>query len=209
MEEAFANAALAMFNYMTPLEGVGVDPALTRWVCCGWAWEGGTAGRQPAGARVLVAFRTPAPHPQRAPSRGAALPPARPSTFEAAAHDLPSLLFAFLDELLFTFATELLVCCDVAVDPIDRDNWRVQATGWVPRGGTGAGSQQGAAAAAARARLRLIELAAAPPPPSPQTSHPAAASALSAAATRPAPRSRPSPSARCSCGRAPATASSS
>lgn len=30
MTEAFENCALAMFNYMTPLKGIGADPALTR-----------------------------------------------------------------------------------------------------------------------------------------------------------------------------------
>lgn len=31
LEEAFGNAGLAMFNYMTPLEGIAIDPGQTRW----------------------------------------------------------------------------------------------------------------------------------------------------------------------------------
>jgi hypothetical protein len=37
LEEAFENVGVCMFNYMTPLEGISVDPALTRWA----GWLGG------------------------------------------------------------------------------------------------------------------------------------------------------------------------
>jgi len=30
LEEAFASAALGMYNYMTPLSGVGINPACSR-----------------------------------------------------------------------------------------------------------------------------------------------------------------------------------
>ncbi|GBF96833.1 archease [Raphidocelis subcapitata] len=80
LEEAFANAALGMFNYMTPLEGVALDPAAER-------------------------------------------------TYEASGHDLHSLLYAFLDELLFSFSTELVVCREVEVTELDRGAWTVRAVG--------------------------------------------------------------------------------
>ena len=51
------------------------------------------------------------------------------STFEAEGHDLHSLLYAFLDELLFVFATELLVCREVEVTALDRKAWRIAAVG--------------------------------------------------------------------------------
>ena len=35
LEEAIANCGLAMFNYMTPLEGIATDPALTRCAAAG------------------------------------------------------------------------------------------------------------------------------------------------------------------------------
>ena len=49
--------------------------------------------------------------------------------FEVEAHDAHSLLFAFLDELLFRFHTDMTVCRRVQVGPIDRVNWRVRCVG--------------------------------------------------------------------------------
>ncbi|KIZ00642.1 Protein archease-like protein [Monoraphidium neglectum] len=69
-----------MFNYMTPLEGVGLDPAATR-------------------------------------------------TYFAEGHDMHSLLFAFLDELLFVFATDMVVCREVEVLELDRGAHRICAVG--------------------------------------------------------------------------------
>mmetsp|Transcript_49 Transcript_49/g.132 ORF Transcript_49/g.132 Transcript_49/m.132 type:complete len:111 (-) Transcript_49:302-634(-) len=69
-----------MFNYMTPLEGITPDTALTR-------------------------------------------------TIHAEGHDMQSLLFAFLDELLFLFSTEFLVCKQIRVHGLDRSAWTVSATG--------------------------------------------------------------------------------
>ena len=45
---------------------------------------------------------------------------ARAQSFEVRGHDLPSLLFAFLDELLFRFAVDGVVCCEVRVDGLAR-----------------------------------------------------------------------------------------
>ncbi|KAK9802981.1 hypothetical protein WJX73_003257 [Symbiochloris irregularis] len=80
LEVAFEGAALAMYNYMTPLSGLTPDTGLAR-------------------------------------------------TFHAEAHDLHSLLFGFLDELLFVFSTELLVCCSLTVTHLDREKWTITAEG--------------------------------------------------------------------------------
>lgn len=50
-----------------------------------------------------------------------------------AAHDLDTLLHAFLDELLFTFLTELFVCKHVAVTHLARGPaWTLTARGCAP-----------------------------------------------------------------------------
>ena len=55
-------------------------------------------------------------------------PPAR-RQYEAEGHDLQSLLFNFLDELLFTFSTEFFVCKQLRVTSLDRERWRITAEG--------------------------------------------------------------------------------
>lgn len=47
-------------------------------------------------------------------------------------HDLQSLLFAFLDELLFVFHTESMVVRQLRVGRLDRDNWALTAVACVP-----------------------------------------------------------------------------
>ena len=44
--------------------------------------------------------------------------------------DKQSLLFNFLDELLFVFSTELLVCKSVKVTGLDRQAWTINAEGY-------------------------------------------------------------------------------
>lgn len=48
---------------------------------------------------------------------------------EAEGHDEESLLFGFLDELLFIFHTELLVCKTIVVTHLDRESWSLRARG--------------------------------------------------------------------------------
>ncbi len=45
-------------------------------------------------------------------------------------HDEQSLLYNFLDELLFVFGTEMLVCREITMVKLDRVLWRIQAIGW-------------------------------------------------------------------------------
>ncbi|CAL5223857.1 g6444 [Coccomyxa viridis] len=78
--EAMANAGLAMYNYMTPLSGISIEPSCSREI-------------------------------------------------EAEGHDEESLLFAFLDELLFIFHTEFLVCKRITVTELDRSSWSLKAHG--------------------------------------------------------------------------------
>ncbi|KAK9917654.1 hypothetical protein WJX75_006918 [Coccomyxa subellipsoidea] len=78
LEEAFANAGLGMFNYMTPLSEIAKDPSCSRY-------------------------------------------------FDVEGHDEQSLLYNFLDELLFVFSTELLVCCELTVLTLDRATWKIRA----------------------------------------------------------------------------------
>ena len=44
---------------------------------------------------------------------------------------MQSLLFAFLDELLFKFHTEMLVCTQLRITKLDRKAWKLTAEGWV------------------------------------------------------------------------------
>ncbi len=50
-------------------------------------------------------------------------------TYDASGHDMHSLLFNFLDELLFVFSTELFVPAELSITQFDRSEWRIQATG--------------------------------------------------------------------------------
>eukprot|EP01025_Chloroclados_australasicus_P054750 TRINITY_DN6521_c0_g1_i1.p1 TRINITY_DN6521_c0_g1~~TRINITY_DN6521_c0_g1_i1.p1 ORF type:complete len:265 (-),score=32.33 TRINITY_DN6521_c0_g1_i1:310-1059(-) len=50
--------------------------------------------------------------------------------YEVEGHDLDSLLFAFLDELLFIFSTELFVCKQIQITSFDRQNFKITANGY-------------------------------------------------------------------------------
>ena len=78
--------------------------------------------------------------------------PAAPRrTYEAEGHDLQSLLFNFLDELLFAFATEFFVAKQLRITTFDRDNWRIVAEGCAAAAAAAAAAATGAAAAGAAA----------------------------------------------------------
>eukprot|EP01112_Ceratiomyxa_fruticulosa_P020236 TRINITY_DN6843_c0_g1_i1.p1 TRINITY_DN6843_c0_g1~~TRINITY_DN6843_c0_g1_i1.p1 ORF type:complete len:149 (-),score=20.44 TRINITY_DN6843_c0_g1_i1:192-638(-) len=48
---------------------------------------------------------------------------------EVEGHDMNSLLFAFLDEWLFVFSTEFLVCTEIKILEFDRTNWKIRCKG--------------------------------------------------------------------------------
>lgn len=43
---------------------------------------------------------------------------------------MQSLVFNFLDELLFIFSTELFTCKQLTITELDRDSWKVRAEGY-------------------------------------------------------------------------------
>jgi len=49
--------------------------------------------------------------------------------FTAKGHDMHTLLFSFLDELLFLFSTEFLVLKELQVTQLDTKNWTITASG--------------------------------------------------------------------------------
>jgi len=51
-------------------------------------------------------------------------------TVSVSGHDLHSLLYNFLDELLFQFSTELLIFKEVRVTHLDRDTFTITAVGY-------------------------------------------------------------------------------
>jgi len=46
-----------------------------------------------------------------------------------AGHDLDSLLYNFMDEWLFVFSTEWLVCCEIQITQFDKENFKIKAIG--------------------------------------------------------------------------------
>lgn len=114
VEECFAWAALAMYNYMTPLKRLAKMNA-----------KGSATGARVPGNANMGSF---CEDDDDVDEEGDA-PAAEPTvghTFEVEAHDAHSLLFAFLDELLFHFHTSMLVCTKIQVATIDRTRWRVE-----------------------------------------------------------------------------------
>lgn len=119
VEECFAWAALAMYNYMTPLKRLAKMNA-----------KGSATGARVPGNANMGSFC----EDDDDVDEEADAPAAEPTvghTFEVEAHDAHSLLFAFLDELLFNFHTTMTVCNAVQVMPIERGDttWRVKGTG--------------------------------------------------------------------------------
>jgi SHS2 domain-containing protein len=100
LAEAFEQVAVAMFGYMTDLETVGVDDAMTVEFAVGGGGDdsadgGGGGGDDGGGGK----------------------------DGERRMHDLKSLLYAYLDELLFRFSTEehnnMIVCAVEVLELVD------------------------------------------------------------------------------------------
>ena len=138
VEECFAWAALGMFNYMTPLANLRASAAeaaeATR--AAGTAVvPGDVSESQPGRARVPGNRNMRKPETPTVRDAGASTVAATEVgfAFEVEAHDMQSLLFAFLDELLFRFHTSMTVCRELQVSRIDRGAWRLSC---VARGET-------------------------------------------------------------------------
>lgn len=56
-------------------------------------------------------------------------PSAETHTYKAEAHDLPSLLYHWLDELLFDFSNEFFVPKTMKITSFDREAWKIEAEG--------------------------------------------------------------------------------
>jgi len=52
-----------------------------------------------------------------------------PREIEAEGHDMDSLLFQFMDEFLFVFCTEWLVCTEITITEFDKENFKIKAHG--------------------------------------------------------------------------------
>jgi SHS2 domain-containing protein len=137
VEECFAWAALGMFNYMTPLENLRASAAEAA-----EAAREGVPGDVPGDASKPGRARVPGNRNMRKPEKNADAKENADAShadtsvgffFEVEAHDMQSLLFAFLDELLFKFHTSMTVCREVQLNRIDRERWRLSG---VARGET-------------------------------------------------------------------------
>lgn len=101
-KEAFARVAVAMFGYMTDLDTVSIDPSCNRSMKC----KGNAT-----------------PPPSREPRSGYKLSMTLPT-----GHDAMSLLYSFLDEMLYTFCSDDFVAKEVAIVAVDWDAWTLTAS---------------------------------------------------------------------------------
>jgi SHS2 domain-containing protein len=126
LPEAFENCAVAMFNYMTPLTGVAEAPDVVQEFEC----DGVTNFLQSVcyiygymiETKNILVIASCLFHPI---IKLCMFPP-------STGHDLDSLLFNWLDCLLFRFATEFFVCKRVRIVHFDDGACRLRAQGYVP-----------------------------------------------------------------------------
>jgi hypothetical protein len=83
---------------------------------------------------AFILLPLPPPQPTPTPTHMQTHSPHPPQclscrTYEAEGHDLSSLLFSFLDELLFGFATDLFVAREITIKEFDREHWKIVAEG--------------------------------------------------------------------------------
>ncbi len=57
--------------------------------------------------------------------------PAETVTIEVEGHDLESLLFNFMDEMLMAFCIDKMVCKQVKITEFDLENFKIKAQGYV------------------------------------------------------------------------------
>ena len=150
VEACFAWAALGMFNYMTPLDNLrsSAEEAKTAHAhTVGGLTHGtddpenGNSNRRVPGNRNMrkddgagdgagdeknEKRAHKIQHPKQTDTEILAEHLSVGYQFEVTAHDMHSLLFAFLDELLFRFHTSMVVCRRIQLQKIDRENWKVK-----------------------------------------------------------------------------------
>lgn len=93
------------------------------------AWGASFAEAFEHAAIGMFAYMTPLERVDCRPGEGCGA--ARTERFECDAHDLDSLLFNFLDALLFTFSTDLFVCREIHIEEFDAVRFRIRARGFV------------------------------------------------------------------------------
>lgn len=91
-----------MFGYMTDLDTVSIDPSCNRSIKC-------------KGSATLAHSR----EPRSGYKLSMTLPPG---------HDAMSLLYSFLDEMLYTFCSDDFVAKEVAIVAVDWDAWTLTAS---------------------------------------------------------------------------------
>jgi SHS2 domain-containing protein len=127
LEEALENAGLAMFNYMTPLAGVTAPPPTAAAAAGEEEGKEGEEGTENGSSGGFCGRR-----------------------FVAEAHDADSLVFAFLDELLFAFASDLAVCSELKVTKLER------ASAGEGGGGAGGGGGEGEGQGGGKWRVEAV-----------------------------------------------------
>eukprot|EP00775_Hariotina_reticulata_P009370 gene9370-9533_t len=95
--EAFEAVGLAMFNYMTPIDNLTVDPACTRPLLK----QAAAAAEAEQQQHLKLVPRT----------------------------NEESLLFNYLDELLFVYSTEYVMMKTISISQLDTEGFKVAATG--------------------------------------------------------------------------------
>lgn len=59
--------------------------------------------------------------------------PTQTITVDVKAHDMESMLYSLLDEFLYRFSVDDVVCCDCEILKMDLEQWRIQARGFGER----------------------------------------------------------------------------
>ena len=96
LSEAFEQMLLSMFDYMTSLDTIGIDPGLSR-------------------TFVSEGLRRPLPN-RRVPAL----------TTHVAGHDMHSLLYNLMDECLYIFSTEFFTPRVLKVIEFDKSNFKIR-----------------------------------------------------------------------------------
>ena len=112
LAEAFEHTAVAMYNYMVEIDTVDPKTDVTIEV---------------SGNTILILALPLSPLPSLSLSP-------YPFLFFvyiiSIGHDMESLLYNFLDEWLFQFSTEFIVCNQIKINEFDKEAFKIKATGY-------------------------------------------------------------------------------